>query len=517
VRSSDDVLRLAPSVRSTVEVTVRTEAGPAPDGVYGIPVPGGDGDVPARVGLSRAALAAAGFDGTVGDTAVVPGDGGTVVAIGVGDPDTVNAGALRDAAAAFAGAVPKAARLTIVVPATGPVPADAAAQALVEGALLNRYRFEVFKADPAPGLAALTLLVAPEQAEAATAGARRGTAYARATAFARDLANAPPGKLTAIRIAEIAAALGPDHGLEVEVFDRDALVALGCGGLLGVNQGSADPPRMIRLTYAPADARGHVSLVGKGIMYDSGGISLKPADEVHATMKNDMSGAAAILAAMCELKDLNCRTAVTGWLMCTDNMPSGTALKLGDVITMRGGTNVEVLNADAEGRLVMADALVLATEGTTDAIIDIATLTGACLRALGPDIAGVLGNRQGLVDQILAAAGATGEPVWQLPLAHRYRKWLNSPIADVKNVGGSTAGAITAALFLADFVGEIPWAHLDIAGTAQNDTATSWRPDGCTGFGARLLLELLTHFDPKTAGTVDESVRSYALTGVKAS
>jgi len=255
-----------------------------------------------------------------------------------------------------------------------------------------------------------------------------------------------------------------------------------------------------------------VSLVGKGIMYDSGGISLKPADEVHATMKNDMSGAAAILAAMCELKGLACPTAVTGWLMCTDNMPSGTAMKLGDVITMRGGTNVECSTptprAACDGRRAGPR-----DRGKTDAIIDIATLTGACLRALGPDIAGVLGNRQGLVDQILAAAGATGEPVWQLPLARRYRKWLDSPIADVKNVGGATAGAITAALFLADFVGEIPWAHIDIAGTAQNDVAASWRPAGCTGFGARLLLDLLRHFDPKTAGAVDESVRSYALTG----
>ncbi len=182
------------------------------------------------------------------------------------------------------------------------------------------------------------------------------------------------------------------------MFDKDALVEMGCGGLLGVNRGSAEPPRMVKLTYRPptGEPTGRLALVGKGIMYDSGGIALKPGDEVHAQMKNDMSGAAAILAAMAELGDLGCTTQVTGFLMCTDNMPSGTALALGDVITMRGGTTVEVINTDAEGRLVMADALVLATEEANDAIVDIATLTGACMRALGTQVAGVMGNNQAL-------------------------------------------------------------------------------------------------------------------------
>jgi leucyl aminopeptidase len=252
---------------------------------------------------------------------------------------------------------------------------------------------------------------------------------------------------------------------------------------------------MIKLTYRPhGEASGRLALVGKGIMYDSGGIALKPGDEVHAQMKNDMSGAAAILAAMAELGDLGCTAQVTGWLMCTDNMPSGTALALGDVITMRGGTTVEVINTDAEGRLVMADALVLATEEQHDAIVDIATLTGACMRALGTQIAGVIGNNQGLVDQIRAAAEATDEPVWQLPLAARYRKELDSTVADLKNLGGANAGAITAALFLAEFVGEVPWAHIDIAGTAQSGGDAGWQTAGCTGFGARLLAELAVRF-----------------------
>ena len=229
-------------------------------------------------------------------------------------------------------------------------------------------------------------------------------------------------------------------------------------------------------------------------MYDSGGISLKPADGTHATMKNDMSGAGAVLAAMTALPAIDCRTAVTGYLMCTDNMPSGTALKMGDVITMRGGTTVEVTNTDAEGRLVMGDALVLATEEPTDAIVDIATLTGAALRALGPEVAAVIGNDEGLVDQIQAASAATDEPVWQLPLARRYRKYLNSDVADMNNLGGLHAGAITAALFLVELVGDHPWAHIDIAGTAQADAPDAWRVAGCTGFGARLLVELADSF-----------------------
>jgi leucyl aminopeptidase len=234
--------------------------------------------------------------------------------------------------------------------------------------------------------------------------------------------------------------------------------------------------------------------VGKGIMYDSGGLALKPGDEVHAQMKNDMSGAAAILAAMSALGELGCTTAVTGYLMCTDNMPSGTALALGDVITMRGGTTVEVINTDAEGRLVMADALVLATEEPTDAVIDIATLTGACMRALGTQVAGVMGNDETLVDQVRAAASGTDEPVWPLPLERRYRKELDSTVADLKNLGGANAGAITAGLFLAEFVGDLPWAHVDIAGTAQSTGDAGWQTAGCTGFGARLLAQLATDF-----------------------
>ena len=253
---------------------------------------------------------------------------------------------------------------------------------------------------------------------------------------------------------------------------------------------------MVRLRYVPESPTGHLAIVGKGIMYDSGGISLKPSDESHAQMKNDMTGAATVLASMTALKALGCTSEVTGYLMCTDNMPSGSALKLGDVLTMRGGKTVEVLNTDAEGRLVMADALALAVEQGVDAIVDIATLTGACLRTFGVDIAGVMGTSPELIEQVRQAGATVDEPVWELPLHRPYRSQLDSTVADFTNMGGPNAGSITAALFLAEFVGDRPWAHLDIAGTAQLPTARAWRNKGATGFGTRLLIALALGFTP---------------------
>ncbi|MDZ4045811.1 MAG: M17 family metallopeptidase, partial [Rhodoglobus sp.] len=210
-------------------------------------------------------------------------------------------------------------------------------------------------------------------------------------------------------------------------------------------------------------------------------------------------GAAAILGAMTALQDLGCTAKVTAWLMCTDNMPSGTAMGLGDVLTIRGGRTVEIKNTDAEGRLVMADALVLATEDGVDAIVDVATLTGSALQTLGTRVAAVFGNNQALVDQAIAASVTSDEPVWQLPLEHRYRPQLNSALADMSNMGGPFNVAITAALFLNEFVGDTPWAHLDIAGTMQTDADDSWRSAGATGFATRLLIDLLLNYKPVSA------------------
>jgi leucyl aminopeptidase len=467
--------------------------------VVGLPV-AARGTVDETLGVDRKQLKAAGFDATVGSTVVVPGaNGGVAVAVGIGESATLDAAGLRNAAAAFARAASSHARLAFNLDGIHSMTPELAAQAVVEGVLLARYSYDPLRRQPrGTAVTRLTIVADASDKQSLTAGAQRGKSLAAAAHLARDLANTPHSHLNATRIAEVAETIGTERGLEVEVFDKAALVEMGCGGLLGVNQGSTEPPRMIKLSYRPSSGEptGRLALVGKGIMYDSGGIALKPGDEVHAQMKNDMSGAAAILAAMAELGDLGCTTQVTGWLMCTDNMPSGSALALGDVITMRGGTTVEVINTDAEGRLVMADALVLATEEPNDAIVDIATLTGACMRALGTQVAGVMGSNQNLVDQVGAAAEATDEPVWQLPLDKRYRKELDSTVADLKNLGGANAGAITAALFLAEFVGDIPWAHIDIAGTAQSGGEAGWQTAGCTGFGARLLAELAVHFSP---------------------
>ncbi len=413
-----------PALQRTTRVSVIDPGDHLPaDAVLGLPVTT-DGDVPAGLGVERSGLAANGFTGAVGQALVIPSASGLpVVAVGVGAAGALDTAGLRDAAAAFATSVSAHASLvTTLAEGTG-LAAEAAAQCVVEGVLLSRYEYAALKNKAAVEPLTALALVASDGA-AASAGAARGTTYSRVGAMARDLANSPPAHLTAVRMAEAAQTVGADSGLEVEIFDKDALIELGCGGLLGVNKGSSEPPRMIKLTYRPADAAPdapRLAFVGKGIMYDSGGISLKPADGTHATMKNDMTGAGDVLAAMTALRELDCPTVVTGYLMCTDNMPSGTALGMGDVLTIRGGKTVEVLNTDAEGRLVMSDALVLAAEEGADAIVDIATLTGASMRALGTEIATVNGNHQGLIEQVKAAAESADEPVWQLPLAKRYR------------------------------------------------------------------------------------------------
>jgi leucyl aminopeptidase len=481
-----------PSASAAIVVSVAA-AVPAGARAVGVAVPAA-GAVPALLGLSREAVAAAGFTGAPGRTlATTDAEGRAVIAVGTGD-GRLDPAAVRDAAAAFALAAAAHGELALVLDGLGED--AAAAQAAVEGVLLARYEYAALRsARRGTAVTALTIVTSADTA-AVTAGAERGAVLARATSISRDLANCPPAHLSAVRMAQVAERLGEAAGLTVEVFDRDALLDLRCGGLLGVNGGSTDEPRMVRLGYAPTgEARGRVALVGKGIMYDSGGISLKPADGTHATMKNDMSGAGALLAVMTVLRELDCPVAVTAYLMCTDNMPSGDALKMGDVITARNGTTVEVANTDAEGRLVMMDALVMAAEQQPDAIVDIATLTGASMRALGTLVAGVMGNDQALVERLLAAARQTDERAWQLPLERAYRVQLDSDVADISNLGGPNAGAITAALFLEEFVAGLPWAHVDIAGTAQADPAGSWRPQGCTGFGARLLAEFLVAFE----------------------
>jgi leucyl aminopeptidase len=487
---------LTTTFRSEVQVARTTPRGAD---TVGLAV-GSDGTVPRQLGLNRAALAAQGFTGAPGQTLVVPrSDAPTLVAVGVGSTAGLDANALRNAAAALARAARKSSHLATNLADLEGVEPSAAAQAVVEGILLAAYRYVGLKNDAsaASTLSTVTLTVSAAREKAAGRGAERALVTSRAAYLARDLANMPPAYLTARAMADRAVELAGEHGLGVEVYDRDQLLVMGCGGMIGVNKASAEPPRVIKLTYSPRNPKGHLAMVGKGIMYDSGGLSLKPSDGFHQVMKMDMSGAAAVLAAMTTLRELKCPSRVTAFLMCTDNMPSGSAMKLGDVLTIRNGKTVEIHNTDAEGRLVLADGLSLAVEESPDAVVDIATLTGAALAALGTHMAAVLGNDQQFVDRVKDAAAATDEPVWQLPLERdRYRKLLDSVVADMKNIGGPYAGTITASIFLSEFVGEVPWAHLDIAGPMKSDGDEGWWSKGATGFGTRLLIELATGFTP---------------------
>ena len=450
--------------------------------------------LPARAGVTRDELIALGFEGKESTTLPLPHNGSLRVFVGTGDSELTAAG-VRDVVAAFTRTSSRYSTLNVDLRGLSHAPADDVIAAAIEGAVLARYRYEPLKSKAKNvALATLNITVSKTAAKNAKRAIASGLELARAASLARDLANTPPRHLNAERFANLIAKLAPEFGLKAEIYDRAKLIKLGCGGLLGVNAGSTDEPRMVVLTYKPRGASGHLAFVGKGIMYDSGGISLKPSGAMHATMKLDMSGAAAVFSAMTALKGLGVKTAVTGWLMCTDNMPSGSATKLGDVLTIRGGTTVEVKNTDAEGRLVLADGLTLATETKPDAIVDIATLTGAALAALGPLNAAVFANNDDLLAQVKQAARVTDESIWNLPLDHRYRETINSEIADLQNIGGEYGGAITAALFLNEFVAGTPWSHLDIAATMRSDKDALWKSTGATGFGTRLLAQLALNF-----------------------
>jgi leucyl aminopeptidase len=472
---------------------------PANAEVLGVAVGSGNQVPPGQpVELDTGFLARSGFEGKVGQIqTLLADDGSSIVAVGIGDPAKVTADILRRAAGAFVRAAARASRVaTTLVTAGGDMVSDErAAQAVAEGIVLGAYRFAEYKSNGQPNQVGTCTLVGPRPARL-QAGAARGARVAQAVSLARDLVNQPAGAMTPRRLAEVATDAGRRAGLQVTVWDEATITDERLGGLLGVARGSDEPPRLIQLTYEPkARARGHLFLVGKGITFDSGGLSLKTADGM-MTMKTDMSGAAAVLAAMSALPALRPPVRVTGILPVTENMPSGHAIKPGDVLRIRNGKTVEVLNTDAEGRLVLADGLSLAVEAGADAIVDLATLTGAVVIALGRKIAGLMGTSDNLMAQIQAASDRAGERVWPLPLPDDYRRDIDSEIADIKNLGApGSAGTIAAGLFLKEFVGDVPWAHLDIAGTARSDADEHYLTKGGTGFGVRTLIELATTFE----------------------
>ena len=472
---------------------------PADADVVGIPVFAG-GVVPdaASFDLDDAFLGGRGFEGKVGETLPLPTDEGrTVVAVGVGEAQKVDADALRRAAAAFVRCAWRSTSgaLELLTAAPDALDRRGAAQAVVEGAALAAYQFTEFKTSSKPCQLERLALVAGGGARVQS-GIDRGVRVADAVGFARDLVNRPAGELTPRALADIAVEMAEREGLQATVLDEVAIEGERLGGLRGVSLGSDEPPRLIELVYEPPGrSRGTLALVGKGITFDSGGLSLKTADGM-ATMKTDMSGAAAVIASMSALTSLGARTRVIGIVPATENMPGGRAIKPGDVLKARNGKTIEVLNTDAEGRLVLADGLSLAVEAEPDAIVDIATLTGAQVVALGRKIAGLMGNHDGFVEQVRGASERVGEPAWVLPLPDSYRKDIDSEVADIKNIGKpGQAGTLIAGLFLKEFVDDVPWAHLDIAGPARSDEDDGYVRKGGTGYGVRTLIELALSFD----------------------
>lgn len=467
------------------------------------------------VGVPEELASRQGFQGRRGEALLVRAEGGapTLVLLGCGKAEELTVDALRRASAALVRTAGRGGGALLVLPASvvarlpdapvgeEPLPPASrrAAQAVAEGAALAAYRFTSHKSRK--DLESIdTLFVAGVGIEhqLLQEGLRRGAAVARAVCFARDLVNEPPSTMTPRRMADAAARyLSGQTGTSFEAWDEDRIEAERLGGLLGVARGSAEPPRLLRAVYEPSnpvevDGRvPHVALVGKGITFDSGGLSLK-SPEAMMTMKTDMGGAAAVLATVGACAELGVRIRVTAIAPVTENMPSGRAQKPGDVLTARNGKTIEVLNTDAEGRLVLADGLVLAGELGPDVIIDLATLTGACVVALGRFIGGIFGNDDALVERIRTAATRAGERLWPLPLAEEYRGDIESEVADMKNIGkAGQAGAIVAALLLERFVDGTPWAHLDIAGPARSDEDSGVLVKGGTGFGVRTLLEFV--------------------------
>ena len=386
------------------------------------------------------------------------------------------------------------------------------AQAQVEGFLLGLYEFTYYKTEQKPPtrpLTRATLLVSDRRQFAAVQqGVDRAAIVADAAMRARDLGNHPSNVATPSKIAELAQEFASELRLRCTILERVEMERMGMGALFGVARGTTEPPKLIILEYKGGPAGDPpIALVGKTITFDTGGISLKPSENMEQ-MKDDMSGGAAVLCAVQAAARLKLPINIVGLLPATENMPGGNAQKPGDIVKTLSGLTVEVINTDAEGRLVLADALTYATRYKPRAIIDMATLTGACSVALGKHAIGLMGSSPSLVSQLTAAGEASGERTWEFPLWEEYYEQIKSPVADLKNVGGRGAGTITAGAFLSKFVGNYPWAHLDIASTAWTDEAKPYTPKGVTGIGVRLLLEFLSRQKPGTRTTARRRSRS---------
>ncbi|MCX4761412.1 leucyl aminopeptidase [Streptomyces sp. NBC_01275] len=488
----------APGLRADAIVIGVAKAANGP-----VVAPGAESVDKAYDGRLAGVLETLGASGAEGEVTKLPAPAGfkapLVLAVGLGaEPEkdaSFDAEALRRAAGVAARTLTGAKKAAFALPVT-----DAAdIGAIAEGIVLGAYSFDAYKAAPrdakakngkAP-LAEAALLGGKPRDAAHKAALVRAGAVGEELNRARDLINMPPNDLDPEAFAALVQTAAKEHGIKVQVLDEKALAKGGYGGILGVGVGSAATPRLVKLSYTAGKANKHLAFVGKGITYDSGGISLKPAGH-NETMKCDMSGAAAVFAAVVAAARLGLEVNVTGWLALAENMPSGSATRPGDVLRMYSGKTVEVLNTDAEGRLVLADALWAASEEKPDAIVDVATLTGAMVLALGSRTFGIMANDDAFRSALHEAAEEVGEPAWPMPLPEHLRKGMDSPVADIANMGERMGGGLVAGLFLREFVGEgITWAHLDIAGPAFNDGGPfGYTPKGGTGSAVRTLVRL---------------------------
>jgi len=421
-----------------------------------------------------------------------------LLVVGLGKKDECKPATFRDAAALasrkFRERTLKSAAIAFPLDGKGQA-AGPSLQALVEGVHFGNGRFDKYLTDREAKFEGLgrVLIVVPRKGRALEECAQLGALTASAVLYARGLVTEPSNVLTPSRMAEEAKRVAKEAGLAIKVLGPSECEAMGMGAYLAVAKGSKNEPRFIHVSYRPKGARFHLGFVGKGLTFDSGGLSLKP-NEGMAAMKSDMSGAAAVLAAMKAIGELRPKVAVDAVMAMAENMPGGGAYKPGDILTSMSGKTIEILNADAEGRLTLADALTYVQKQKVDAVVDLATLTGACIVALGPDIAGAMTNDQGFLDELLAAAREAGEELWQLPMPAAYNKFIQSPVADMANSARIRwGGAITAGLFLKNFVENgTPWVHLDIAGPAYRDEdgAEAFRAEG-SGVGVRTLVRLV--------------------------
>ena len=467
--------------------------------------------------------------GSLGESLTVPTLGKlrarTVVLVGVGDRERATTDTVRRALGRVAATAARSRTVATTVPQVAGKNTDDTVLAAVEGLLLGSYRFDRYKSnsrdgsDPKPVLDRVTLLGGPKwDARAAREAIRQGEVIAESVAWARDLVNMPAQDATPDYLAKQAQKMARQAGLQVKIWGKAELQRGGFGGVLGVGQGSTNPPRLIELTYRGGRTGDPpIAVTGKGVTFDSGGLSIKDAKGME-WMKADMGGAAAMLGAMRAIGLLKPKVNVVAAIPSSENLPSGSSIRPGDVLRHRGGKTSEVLNTDAEGRLILADALAYLAEKKPRVIIDCATLTGACMIALGEDIWGVMGNDRDLIRDILAAGDATGEKGWELPLWERYKEKISSSIADVKNVGDRWGGAITAALFLSEFVGDTPWCHLDVAGTAYHEKAGDYWPKGATGSPARTVIRYVLDRaeDGRTAPRPGGARRRKAPAGARA-